>query len=46
MLGDRQQLEMGEAQVDGVGDQAVGELVLGRGSRRRRPRRQEPRCTS
>ena len=28
MLGDRQQLEMGEAEVDGVGDELVGELVV------------------
>ena len=29
MLVDRQQLEMGEAHVDGVGDQPLGELVVG-----------------
>ena len=29
VLVDRQQLEMGEAHVDGVGDQALGELVVG-----------------
>ena len=29
MLGDRQELDMGEAHVRGVGDQPVGELVLG-----------------
>ena len=29
MLGDRQELDMGEAHVDDVGDQPVGQLVLG-----------------
>ena len=29
MLGDRQQFEMGEAEIDGVGDQLIGELVVG-----------------
>ena len=29
MLGDRQELDMGEAEFDDIGDQLVGELVLG-----------------
>ena len=46
MLGDRQQFEMGEAQIDDIGDQRVGEFVVGeeRGRRRRAARsRGEPR---
>ena len=45
MLGDRQQLDMGEAQVGGIGDELVGELVIGEEAFVQ-PRRQEPRCTS
>src|SRR5215472_19126790 len=29
MLANRQQLEMGELHVEGIGDQAIGELVIG-----------------
>ena len=36
MLADRQQLEMGEAEVGGVGDQLVGKLVVGEKAIRRR----------
>ena len=29
MFGDRQQFEMGEAEIDDIGDQRVGEFVIG-----------------
>ena len=29
MLADRQQLEMGELHIEGIGDEPVGELVIG-----------------
>ena len=45
MLGDRQQLDMGEAHVVGIGDQLLGELLVAHEAAVG-ARRHEPRCTS